>query len=679
MRAATGRAFLTAVAVAVSGPAATAQAPAGATVLDVPYLTQDELLCGGASAAMVLRYWGMQRVLPTDFSHLVSRSAGGMRAGDLAVYLSDLGWDPILFSGRFEEVRRHVRLGRPVITLIEVEGGRFHYVVVTGELGEQLVVHDPAASPFQLMSRTSLQIAWKRTGGLSLLVLPTPGRAPNVRPLAGAAARLPESARELAAACRPTLSQALGLARRGRTDEAASMLANGDCAGEPAFLRELAGLRLRQRNLEAAASLASAAIEADPTDRHAVETLATARFLDDAPLEALDAWNRVDRPTIDLIRIAGLRKTKQRPATDLLGLRGGEVLRRRSLLLADRRLADLPAAAATRLSYVPTGGGRADIVANVAERSGLPTTTVPLATSGLRTALQREVALTAVSPLGRGETWSGAWRWWTNRPRVAFGFAGPAVLGPPAVWTLDAAWERESFGPGIVGPDFTVDERTGAAAGASVWMEPWLRVHVSGGFDDWVVHGGFARAGAGFDIRLAEDRLGFSANADTWSSIEGGPGFVRLAADAAWTTSTEFRGLVFTARSGIESVGPAAPATVWPGAGAGFARQTLLRAHSLLSDGVVTGRAFDRHLATGSAEVVYWLPLGSGLQAGGAAFLDVARTWGVRPGESLADAGIGVRVGSSAREAVLRIDVATGLNNSEFAVSAGWWIPAAFR
>ena len=33
------------------------------TVLEVPFLAQSELLCGGAAAAMVLRYWGSQDAL----------------------------------------------------------------------------------------------------------------------------------------------------------------------------------------------------------------------------------------------------------------------------------------------------------------------------------------------------------------------------------------------------------------------------------------------------------------------------------------------------------------------------------------------------------------------------------------------------------------------------------------
>ena len=34
------------------------ESPAPLSFLDVPFISQTELLCGGAAAAMVLRYWG---------------------------------------------------------------------------------------------------------------------------------------------------------------------------------------------------------------------------------------------------------------------------------------------------------------------------------------------------------------------------------------------------------------------------------------------------------------------------------------------------------------------------------------------------------------------------------------------------------------------------------------------
>jgi hypothetical protein len=36
-------------------------------LLDVPFISQSELLCGGAAAAMVLRYWGERGISAETF------------------------------------------------------------------------------------------------------------------------------------------------------------------------------------------------------------------------------------------------------------------------------------------------------------------------------------------------------------------------------------------------------------------------------------------------------------------------------------------------------------------------------------------------------------------------------------------------------------------------------------
>jgi hypothetical protein len=38
-------------------------------LLDVPFVAQTEALCGGASVAMVQRYWGAREVSAADFLH----------------------------------------------------------------------------------------------------------------------------------------------------------------------------------------------------------------------------------------------------------------------------------------------------------------------------------------------------------------------------------------------------------------------------------------------------------------------------------------------------------------------------------------------------------------------------------------------------------------------------------
>jgi len=64
-------------------------------ILDVPFIAQSELLCGGAAAAMVMRYWG-ERVVDADtFSLLVDRRAGGIRTAALVDDLRARRWNAI--------------------------------------------------------------------------------------------------------------------------------------------------------------------------------------------------------------------------------------------------------------------------------------------------------------------------------------------------------------------------------------------------------------------------------------------------------------------------------------------------------------------------------------------------------------------------------------------------------
>jgi hypothetical protein len=376
---------------------------------------------------------------------------------------------------------------------------------------------------------------------------------------------------------------------------------------------------------------------------------------------------------VDLVRIAGLDRVDHRPAARLLGLDGGEVVTARELRLAGRRLASLPAAAATRVGYAPTGGGRADVVAAIAERPGLPTDPVGMAAVGLRAAVRREIALTATSPLGRGETWTGVWRWWEKRPALSFELATPADVGPPAVWTLAAGWERETYG--LDGDPLDPpprNERTGVRLESSWWIAPALRVAPRLGYDRWRGAGGAARTGAALETRLADDRLRLVLEADRWLGLRGGPSFLRTSARMEISTRTSPRGFVASARAYARSAGVEAPRTAWPGAGTGIARTELLRAHPLLDGGVITGPAFDRNLAGGGVELVRWLPIGPGLRIGPAAFLDAARAWGERPGITRVDFGLGVRLAAVGGGPVLRLDAATGLSDDEWAVSVGW-------
>ena len=93
------------LALALSGiPAATDGEPL--TILDVPFIAQSELLCGGAAAAMVMRYWGERGIDAETFTSLVDRKAGGIRAGALASDIRARQWQAVDAAGTAETISR---------------------------------------------------------------------------------------------------------------------------------------------------------------------------------------------------------------------------------------------------------------------------------------------------------------------------------------------------------------------------------------------------------------------------------------------------------------------------------------------------------------------------------------------------------------------------------------------
>jgi hypothetical protein len=60
-----------------------ASAQTSRVVLDVPYLTQKDNLCGGAAVAMVFRYWGHRDLAASDFKSLAGATCESIPAGAL--------------------------------------------------------------------------------------------------------------------------------------------------------------------------------------------------------------------------------------------------------------------------------------------------------------------------------------------------------------------------------------------------------------------------------------------------------------------------------------------------------------------------------------------------------------------------------------------------------------------
>src|SRR4051812_35885378 len=164
-----------AAAAPASGQSPPVTRPAG--ILDVPYVPQSEELCGGAAAAMVMRYWGATGVYAETFASLVDRREKGIRGRDLIDTLERRGWSAASFQGDEALVERSLEARRPLIALIEDRPGRFHYVVIVSWAAGKVIVHDPARRPFQVHDTAAFLRAWSRSDHWTLLALPPPASA----------------------------------------------------------------------------------------------------------------------------------------------------------------------------------------------------------------------------------------------------------------------------------------------------------------------------------------------------------------------------------------------------------------------------------------------------------------------------------------------------------------------
>jgi hypothetical protein len=668
-----------AVVVTAAAPAAQAQAAHGPVhLLDVPYLAQSEALCGGAAIAMVMRFWGATGVYAETFAPLVDESAGGISGQALLDELRSRGWQAASFGGDRDQVQSHLAHGRPVIVLIEDRPSRFHYVVIVGWLNGRVILHDPARAPFRVVDEKTLIEAWRRSDYWTLVALPAadpprepagPSRVGRDAAKATIASLEPSdpSARPTAA-CAPMIAEGVRLAGAGDVEGARRVFeaAADACPASPAPLRELAGLHAIASRWREAAVDARKALERDNADAHSWRILATSLYLEGDHDGALEAWNRIGEPLIELVKVTGLQRTRYAVVTDAIALQPQTLLTVRGLRTAKRRLAELPSVQATRVTYLPGENGRSEIEAAVLERPLIPTSVAALAASGIRLFTDRTIAAVIASPTGSGEVWSAAWRWETHRPQVEVGLSVPASFG--GTWRLSTFNERQTYQDAAT----VIEARRGASLLASSWTSSGLRWETLVGVDRWGDGGRSLSLGLSADQRLMDDRASLVARVNR---LSGSVHSWTLGAGANWRSRWSHEGNVWMAGVGFDMAGANAPLALWPGAGTGQGRSVLLRGHSLLTEGVIRDGVLGRRLAHGGAEWRHWLqPRRRPLRIAPALFVDLARaSRGLasfdRRGH--ADAGAGIRVVMPGA-GVLRLDVARGLRDGSMALSAGW-------
>ncbi len=657
--------------------------PDASFVLEVPYVSQSELLCGGAAIAMIERWWGRRGVYAEEFQYLVKPAAGGILTTDMVSVMRSRGWDAQAQRSTAAVVQQSVADSVPVITLIKVSANRYHYVVILGWTATEVTYHDPAVAPAVRVRVTEFLRRWNGANAWAMIVRPAAvvaadGTSP---PTAGASIQpstslsTPLSTPSIdSLPCRPWLDQAADAAATNRLDQAEQLLAGATraCPSEPLVLRELAGVRFRQGRRPEAIVLANAYSRRAPADTLGWQLLASSRYLVGDETGALQAWNTIGRPTIDLLRIDGSRHIRFRALADGIDLRPGAVLTPSRFKFAQRRLSDIPALATARVKYAAVAGGVVEVRGVVTERPLTEPLGPVLVISAIRAAVRQSVTLSASTPLGRGELWSVQWRWQPAEPRVALRVAIPTRIGIPTIVRFERSWDMYRFSG-----DIAQEQRSSASASLGGWLRPNYEHLIGVRFERWTDAVNYAAISTSGAWHAANDHVLLLGEVEHAFPMRTAKAYDRLTSRLVWTMPPDRWSNDWSIRLGTDVTSANTPLGLSPIAGGNFSRDIPLRAHPIIIDNrlpsVRIGRAIvhggiaaDRALAT-----IGRVALGAGLFVDGAQVRSVVS--GAERNPLYLDAGAGLLVGlAGAKWTSLRFDVARGLvADKRWGVSVG--------
>jgi hypothetical protein len=480
---------------------------------------------------------------------------------------------------------------------------------------------------------------------------------------------MPESTRKPEGPCSAMVDEGVRLAGSGERDAARRLfeLSAAACPLASSPWREMAGLHALGREWRDAADDARRAVALDPGDQHAWRILATATFLDGNPDGALDAWNRIGEPRVEIVNVRGLERTRYEVVATAAEIEPRTLLTVDALDRARRRLAEVPSFMASRVLYRPAERNAAEVDLVVFERPKLPIDTWSLVAIGVGAVAEREASVAVASLTGNGEAINVTWRWWEERPRLALSVSTPVRQG--GIVRLEAYGEQQTYGP-EASP--LVERRRGARAAFADWPRANTRWEFHAGADRFEDGSRFGSVGGAIERRFAGDGLTLTARADTWF---GTTSTWTAGAGLTWRSTREREGPQWIARTGVNLAGTRAPLALWSGAGTGPRTEALLRAHPVLEDGRVDRAVFGRRLLHAGAEWRYWLPpVKRVARIAPAIFVDTARAF---EGGTFSDLRAHLDIGAGIRfvipgAGVAGIDVGQGLRDGRTVVSFGW-------
>jgi ABC-type bacteriocin/lantibiotic exporter with double-glycine peptidase domain len=148
-----------------------------AVVLSVPVVMQnDRFDCGVSALSMLMAYYG-KPCKAADTLRAKAAEEQGLTGADLEDYLKSEGFEASLFEGDLSDTIKglyyHLDRGRPLVTAVDVGGGKKHFVLVKGYDPERelILLQDPQRGAI-VFSAGDFEYAWGRASHFTLLATP---------------------------------------------------------------------------------------------------------------------------------------------------------------------------------------------------------------------------------------------------------------------------------------------------------------------------------------------------------------------------------------------------------------------------------------------------------------------------------------------------------------------------
>lgn len=143
--------------------------------IDVPFIKQEKNLCGAASLAMVLRYWGKNISQYSIADEIYDKKKRGIESEALKSFAEEKGFLAFIYKAELENIKENIKKGRPLIVAVSSEApSGFHYLVLVGfdEDRSLVVVNDPYSYKMREMKSAEFIDRWRESENWTLLVLP---------------------------------------------------------------------------------------------------------------------------------------------------------------------------------------------------------------------------------------------------------------------------------------------------------------------------------------------------------------------------------------------------------------------------------------------------------------------------------------------------------------------------